>query len=109
MAAAPELVAVALVPVALGVAAVRRLARRGRLDPGLGQELLALPLPLLKVNLTETGDVLGADAEPVSAEADPLRADAPGWVLDSQRLEQARAEVVEHGLAGRFLNDGREH
>src|SRR5262249_42782094 len=90
MAAAPELVAVALVPVVLGVAAVRSLPRRGRLAPGLGHELFPLPLPLLEVELAEPGDVLGADAEPVAAEADTLRADAPGRVLDAQRLEQAR-------------------
>ena len=56
-----------------------------------GHELLAVPLPLLQVELAELGDVLGADAQAVAAERDALRAGLPGRVLDAQRLEQPRA------------------
>src|SRR5947209_18303335 len=30
-------------------------------------------------------------------------------MLDAQRLEQARPEIIEHGLTGHLLDDGREH
>src|SRR5207244_5097254 len=107
--AAPELVAVTLVPVALRVAAVGGLPGRRRLDPRGRDQLPAVPLAFLKVQLAEFGDVLGADAQAVAAERDALRAGAPGRVLDAQRLEQPRAQVVKHRLAGRLLDDGRLH
>src|SRR5690606_22606588 len=94
----PELVAVALLPVAPGVAAVRGLEPRRRLDPRLGDELAAVPAPFLEVELPELGDVLGPHAQAVAAEGDPLRALAPVRVVDPQGLEQPGAEVVEHRL-----------
>ena len=89
--APPELVAVALVPVALRVAAVGRLPGGGRLDPRRGHELLALPLALLQVELAELGDVLGADAQPVAAGRDALRAGLPGRVLDARAARTGAA------------------
>ena len=84
VAAAPELVAVALVPVAFGIAPVGGLPRGGRLHPGRGDKLLALPLALLQVELAEPGDVLGADAQAETAGRNALGAGLPGWVFDSQ-------------------------
>ena len=109
VAAAPELVAVALIPIALRVAAVGGLPRGGRLDPRCGDELLPVPFPLLEVELAELGDVLGADAQAVAAGRDALRAGLPGRVLDAQRLEESRPQVIEYGHARRLLDDGREH
>ena len=109
VAAAPELVAVALVPVALRVAAVGGLPGGGRFDPRGGHELLALPLAFLQIQLAEPRDVLGADAQAVAAGRDALRAGLPGRVLDPQGLEQSRLQVIEHGHAGHLLDDGREH
>src|SRR5208282_6026702 len=109
MPAAPELVAVALVPVARWAAAVGGLAGGRRLDPRLGDKLLVLPLALLQVKLAETGNIPGADAQAVTAGRDALRARFPGRVLDTQGLEQARPKVIEHRLARRLLDDGRQH
>ena len=109
VAAAPELVAVALLPVALRVAAVRHLARRGRLDPRGGQQLPPLPLALLQVELAEARDVLGPHAQAEAAERHPLLVGVPGRVLDAERLEEPRPQVVEHASAGDLLHDRREH
>ena len=62
VAAAPELEAVALFPVADWVAAVGALAGRGLGDPGGGQQPAALPHALLEVQLAEAGDPFGCDA-----------------------------------------------
>ena len=68
-----------------------------------------MPLALLEVELTELGDVLGADAQTVSAGRDALRAGLPCRVLDAQRFEESRPEVIEYGLPGHLLDDRREH
>src|SRR5207237_5875079 len=67
VAAAPELIAVALIPIAFRVAAVGSLSRCGRLNPRLRHELLALPLSFLQIKLAELRDVFGANAEAKSA------------------------------------------
>jgi hypothetical protein len=105
----PELVAVALVPIALRVAAVGGLAQRGRFDPLRRDQALALPHPFLKVELAEARDVLRRHAEPEAAERDALRALFPGRVPDPERCEQARAEVVDQLRARRLLDDRRQH
>src|SRR5205823_2347037 len=62
VAATPKLVAVALVPVAFGIAAVGRLSAGGCIYPRLRHELLSLPLALLQIELAKAGDVFGANA-----------------------------------------------
>ena len=73
MAAAPELVTVALIPVALRVATVGGLPGSRGLDPFLGHELFPQPLALLQIELAETGDVLGADTQAIAAGRYALR------------------------------------
>ena len=109
VAAAPELIAVALVPVALRVAAVRGLARGGRRHPLGGQELPALPRAALQVELAEAGDVLGRRVEPEAPERDSLWARVPLRVADAERLEQPRPQVLDERLAGHLLDDGGQH
>ncbi len=109
VAAAPELVAVALVPVARRVAAVRDLARGGRRHPLGGQEALAAPLALLQVELAEAGDVLGRHRQAEPAEGNALRGRVPRRVADAQRLEEARPQVVEERRAAHLLDDRGEH
>src|SRR5205823_781056 len=109
VAAAPELVAVALVPIALRIAPVGGLPGGRRFDPRRGHELLPVPPALLKVELAEFRNVLGADAQAIPAGRDALGAGLPRRAVDAQRLEQARSQVVEDRLAGRLLDGGREH
>src|SRR5262249_368536 len=109
VAASPELVAVALVPVARRAAAVGRLPRGRRLDPLRGDELLALPLAFLVQELAELRDVLRSNAQAVATGVDPLRALLPRRVLDSEGLEQPRLEVIQEPLPGDLLHDGRQH
>src|SRR5262249_1170658 len=91
---APELVAVTLVPVASRTAAVRGLTCGGCLDPVRGNEDLVVPLPFLQVELTEPRDVFGADAQPVTTEADALGARPPRRVFDAERVEESRPQVI---------------
>src|SRR5262249_58342276 len=102
-----DLVAVPLVPVTLGIAAVGRLPGSRGLDPRLGHELLPVPLPLLQVELAELRNVLGADAQAVPAGRDPLRAGLPGRLLAPERVEPAGAKGVEARLCGRRLDGSR--
>jgi hypothetical protein len=44
-----------------------------------------------------------ADLQPVSAQRDPVAALVPGRIRDPQRLEEARAEVVEEVAPVAFL------
>src|SRR5438094_4881634 len=109
VARSPELVAVPLIPIARRVAAIGGLPRGCRLDPRGWDQLPAVPVTVLQVQLAELGNIFRANAQPVGAECDPLRAGAPGGVCNAQRLEQTGTEIVEHGLAGHLLNDGRLH
>lgn len=109
VAALPELVAIALVPVAIGVAAVGGLEGGGGVDVGFWEELFAVPGSVLEIELTEGGDVFGADAEAVAADGDSLGVGFPGGVLDAEGLEESWLEVFEEGHAGGFLDDGGEH
>ncbi|MNT69640.1 hypothetical protein D3C72_2079710 [compost metagenome] len=45
----------------------------------------------------------------VAAGVDPVGANCPMFVGDTQRFKQARAQVLMHGLAGDLGNDGRQH
>src|SRR6185295_3378344 len=92
--AAPELIAVTLLPVAGRAATVRDLARGGRGNPGRRHQRLPAPLPLAEIELAEAGNVFGRHLEPIAAERDPVAALLPGGVPDAQRLEEARPQVV---------------
>ncbi len=109
MTAAPELVAVALLPVAVRVAAIGHLPSGGSADPGCRDQLLPLPFPLLQVELAKLGDVFGANEQPIAAEADPLRARSPRRLLDAQRFKQPGPQIVQHRLARHLLHDGRKY
>lgn len=109
MAASPELEAVALIPIAVGVASVGGLFGGGEGDPIGGDELFAVPLSFLEVELAEFGDVFGADGESITAEGDPFGAIVPGGIFDAERFEESRSEEVDDFLAGLFLDDGRAH
>ena len=85
------------------------MSRRRRRDPRLRHQLLALPLPLLEVQLAEAGDVFGTHVQPEAAERNALLAGVPGRILDAERLEQTRAEIRQDILAGDLLDDGGEH
>jgi len=68
----PELVPVALVPLAVAglLGAVRA---GGFLDPALRQQPAALPHPVVQVELAEAGDVLGCQEQPETAGVDARR------------------------------------
>src|SRR5690348_12735949 len=59
--AAPELVAIALIPIAFWITAVGCLDFGGRLDPTLGNDFFAIPFSFLKIELTEFGNILGPE------------------------------------------------
>src|ERR1035437_5395186 len=80
--AAPELIAVTLLPVTLGIAAVRGLTGGGFLDPCRREELLAAPLSLLQIELAELGDILSAETQPPATGGNALRASFPNRLLD---------------------------
>src|SRR5438874_2436414 len=103
--ATPELVAVALVPIALRVAAVRGLPRGRRLDPLLGHQLLPLPLALLQAELAKARNVLGVDTQAVTAGRDSLRTGFPSRVVDAQRLKESRLQVIEDSRSGHLLDN----
>ena len=111
MLAAPELEAVALLPVrapGAGGFAVVHLLRGCGFDPLFGEQLRAVPFSFLKIELAKLGDVLGADEEAIPADAIALGGGVPARILDAERLKQAGLEKVERGLAGGFRHDGRE-
>ena len=86
----PELVAVALFPIALRVAAVGHLPRRRGADPVGVDPLSALPLPALQVKLPELGDVFSAQAQAIAAEVDSLGISVPTRPGDAQGSKEAR-------------------
>src|SRR5262249_7176311 len=105
----PELIAVALIPIALGIAAVGDLLGSRHLNPVARHQLLAVPLAALQVQLSELGNVFRPTPQTVPAERDPLRARSPSGIFNSQRLEKSWPKVIEHGLTGHRLNDGGLH
>ncbi len=70
--AAPELKAVALLPIdadlGVGFLLVRHLLGRGLFDPCLRDQLFAIPFAFLQIKLTELGDVFRAKLEAIAAE-----------------------------------------
>ena len=64
---------------------------------------------LKPVNRTTHADVQQNIAASVSAYRDPLWRLFPGRILDPQRLEKARLQVIDQLQASRFLHDGRQH
>ena len=55
------------------------------------------------------GNIFGADAQPIAARRDALRAGLPGGSFNPQRLEQPALQVVEDRLSRRLLHDRRLH
>ena len=109
VAVTPELVSVSLVPGAVGIAAVGGLPAGGLLHPLGGQQLFALPLAPLQIQLPEAGDRLRRDAQPESAVRDALGIGAPGRLHDAQRVQQPRAQIVQQVLPGDRVHNRRQH
>ena len=109
VAAAPELVSVALVPIAGGAAAVGGLAGGGGGDPGFGEKLFAIPVSFFEIKLAEFGDVFGADVQAEAAHVDALFIGFPDGLFDVEGFEEARLKVIDDGLADFLLNDGGKH
>ena len=110
--AAPELKAVALLPIgrfAAGRFGIVHVLRGGFCDPFFGEQLLPVPFAALQVELAKLRDVLRADMQAVSTEAVALGAGVPHGAFDAERLKKARFEVIEHGLASGLRDDGGEH
>src|SRR5262249_42732746 len=110
--AAPELKAVALLPIdadlRMRFLLVGDLLARRLVDPLLRDQLLTVPLTSLQVELAELGDILRAELEAETSERVALGAGSPLGLLNPQRLEQSRHKVFERRLAGRFRDDRRE-
>ncbi len=106
---APELVAIALVPVAGRVGAVRGLPAGRGVHPGRREQLTALPLALLQIQQAQSCHRLGAQVEPIAAVRHALRARFPLQVVDPERDEQPGPQVVGGLLAGDLLHDGGQH
>ena len=83
--------------------------RGGRLDPGGGKQLLALPHPFLQVELSKPRDVFSANVQAEPAERDALLARVPGRVLDPERIEETWPQVLDDRLPRDLLNDRRQH
>src|SRR5690242_6857616 len=66
--AAPELVAVPLIPIAGGIAAVGSLDRGGSIDPFRRNKLFAVPLAVLQIKLAELRDILSTNVQPRTTE-----------------------------------------
>src|SRR5262249_35320820 len=109
VAAAPELVAVALVPVASRGRPVRGLSSSRFFDPSSGNKLLPVPSTLLQVQLSKSGDFLGPRHETIGTGGDALGAGHPARLFETERLEQPRPQVIQGRFAGRFLDNRRQH
>ena len=121
--ATPHLVAVALHPVAgiLGHAAFGGLFGAGTgidalhllfrhlSDPFGGNQLLAVPLPLLQQQLSHLRQVLGLQVESPTTTVDALRTLFPAGLVDTKRLEETSVQVVNDFLASHLLYDSRKH
>jgi len=107
--AAPELITVALFPVCVFVARVVAVRARGFGDPGGGNDLAAVPFPILQIELAEVSDVLGRDVEAPAADVDAARIAVPDRIGDAERIEEARAEVFADAHACASLHAGGEH
>src|ERR1700759_3512080 len=84
----PELIAIPDRPVGVGLGVAVIGMRTGRLFyPFLRQDAFSIPHPLLKIHLTETGDVLCLDVQAGSADVDAARVNFPSGILDAQRIE----------------------
>src|SRR5688572_11076363 len=58
---APELIAVAVIPIAVGAAAGGRLAGAGGGGPRFGEKTVAVPVSFLEIEEAEFREVFGAD------------------------------------------------
>ena len=105
--APPELVPVALVPIAGRVAAIGGLAGGRFVNEGGGNQLPTAPFAPLQVELPKGGDVFSPDAQAIAPGRDSLGAEFPGLTADAQGVEQAGLEVVEQGLARGSLEHRR--
>src|SRR5262245_53945517 len=105
MPAAPELVAITLIPIALRAAAGGCLLRRRGFDPRGGNQLLAFPLALLQIKLPELRDVLRADVQTPAAVIDALKIRVPRRIRNAERIEQTRLQEFEDRLARHLLHD----
>ena len=113
MLAAPELVTVTLEPVVrlfgprwfCGIGLLN-LERGGFPHPFGGQELLAVPLALLQVELAELRQAFGRDAQTPATRIDAERTGLPGHARDAKGLKQLRSQVVDDFLAGDLGDDG---
>jgi hypothetical protein len=109
VAAAPELEAVALVPIFGRVAAVGDLFGGGLLDPRSRNQLFAVPFAFLQIEQAEFGDVFSANFQTKAAGTDSLRTGTPIRIFDAEWFEEARLEIIENGLAGDLGDDRGEH
>ena len=96
----PELIPVALVPVTGRVTAIRHLERGCRFDPLGRQQLSAIPLSFLQIELAELCDVFGLQTQTIATDGGPLRAFQPEGFVDAERIEKTRLQIVLSGLAG---------
>lgn len=109
VAAATELEAVALVPVATRVASVGNLFGRGLINSFCGQNLCAVPHAALQVELPELRDVFRSKEQAVAADRNSLRAGLPFWIFDPQRFKQPGRQILKHRLPRYFLHDRGKH
>ncbi|VXB73774.1 hypothetical protein FRIGORI9N_410010 [Frigoribacterium sp. 9N] len=101
----PELEPVALRPVGVRLARVRDVRARGLGDPLARQQLHAVPLALLQVQLAEGGDRVGGGVQSAEAELAAGRVALPPDLADAERVEQAWSQVLAQRLARDALHD----
>ena len=108
VAAAPELEAVTLPPVRVGLGRVRRVQREGGLGPPLGQDLPPAVRAPVEVELAEAREHLRRQVQPGEGDVPPGGVLVPPAGGDAERLEQPRPQVVGQRRPRDGLQDGAQ-
>src|SRR5205814_4087755 len=99
----PELVTVALIPIAFRAAPIGSLPRGGGLYPFLRQQLFAVPISLAQIEQPKLRNAFGANVQAEALEVNTGFAGVPLRTFDSVWLKKAALQILQDILAGRLV------
>ena len=107
MLAAPDLIAVALLPVgAVAGGGVINLSRGCLPDPFLRKNAFSIENAVVQIKKAQLGDVFRTDVDSPAAAADPLRRAVPADPGNAQGFKEPGRQVGDEVLSRDLLDDG---
>src|SRR5579884_590802 len=93
MSAAPELEAIALIPIVVGIVSIGYMLSGGLFYPRFRHDSLPVPYPTLQIELTKFREIHRSQSQSSPAQIDALLIRLPQWLINPQRLKQAWIEI----------------